>query len=73
MEKLRTLFEPMVFGVCEYLGERFRIPSYHIRMFFIYATFLTFGSPIFIYLGLAFILNLKEYIRSSRRSSIWDL
>ncbi len=73
MQKVRSIFEPMVFGVCEYLGEKLRIPSYHIRLFFIYATFLAFASPVFIYLAIAFILSIRSLARSRRRSSIWDL
>ncbi len=73
MQKIRSIFEPMVFGVCEYLGEKMHIPSYRIRLFFIYTSFLTFGSPVFIYLGMAFILNIRAYMNRCKRSSIWDL
>ena len=39
------------------------------RLFFIYASFLTFGSPVIIYLALAFIMNIRRHLR--RRSSVW--
>ncbi len=72
MKAIRGFIEPRVFGVCSFFGDFFGIPSYHIRLFFVYASFVTLGSPILIYLGLAFLLNLHKYMKS-RRSSVWDL
>lgn len=72
MIQLRKFFESSLFGVCQYIGERFGIRSSVIRMYFIYTTFLTFGSPIIIYLVLAFWINLKQYL-IAQRPSIWDL
>ncbi|GIV32562.1 MAG: hypothetical protein KatS3mg031_0097 [Chitinophagales bacterium] len=71
MDKLRNIIEPRFFGVCAYLGEKFNIPSSQIRLFFIYSSFVTAGSPIIIYLCLAFVIKLKDYIRG-RRSPLWD-
>jgi hypothetical protein len=31
---------------------------------------LTFGSPVIIYLALAFVMNMRRHLR--RRSTIWD-
>jgi len=72
IERIKTLFEYFAFGVCEWLADRMRIKSAHIRKFFIYASFLTVGSPLIIYLGLAFILNLRRMVRNGR-GSVWDL
>ncbi|GAB1448991.1 MAG: PspC family transcriptional regulator [Bacteroidetes bacterium] len=72
MDKIKYTVEKNVFGVCTYLGEKFRISSSRIRLYFIYTSFITFGSPIIIYLIVAFWLNLKKYIRNSQRI-IWDL
>lgn len=56
------------FGVCTYLGEKFNIATSRIRLYFIYLSFLTMGSPVIIYFFLAFWMNLKQYIFSSKRN-----
>ena len=61
MERIQRFFENQAFGVCTKLGEKLNISTSSIRLFFIYASFLTFGSPIIIYFGLAQI----EWIRES--------
>jgi len=43
-------------------------------LFFIYVSFLTFGSPLIIYLAMAFILEHKEFFKfKKRRKTVWDL
>ncbi len=71
MEKVKYFIEQYAFGVCSYLGDKFGIASSRIRLYFIYTSFITMGSPIIIYLIIAFWINLKKYIR--QRFSIWDL
>lgn len=71
-DNIRALLETNAFGVCSSLGDKLGISSSKIRLFFVYISFLTFGSPIFIYMGLAFIMNLGRYIRKKRRNPIWD-
>jgi phage shock protein C len=71
MERLIALFEHRVFGVCSFWGDFWGISSGKIRLFFVYASFLTKGSPIIIYMIMAFTLNLRKYWRL-RRSRIWD-
>jgi len=71
IEKLRSYIEPQVFGVCSYLGEKLFIPSGKIRLFFIYATFVAAGSPVIIYLVLAFLIKLKDYVKG-KRNTVWD-
>ncbi len=61
--KIKHIIEVGVFGVCSYLGEKMGIASSRIRLFFIYVTFLTLGSPVIIYMSLAFLINLKNYMR----------
>jgi phage shock protein C len=39
-----------------------------VRMYFIYTSFLTFGSPILLYLILAFWIQIKDHLRSKRHS-----
>lgn len=71
MKRISRFFENHAFGVCTALGEKLGIASSSIRLFFIYASFLTLGSPVIVYLGLAFILNIRKHLRRSN-SSIWD-
>lgn len=73
MEKIKYFFEKHAFGVCSYLGERFNISSSRIRLYFIYTSFITMGSPVIIYLVMAFWLNMKKYIALGKRNTIWDL
>ena len=70
VQRIQTFFEKYAFGVCTTLGEKLGIATSSIRLFFIYASFLTFGSPIIIYLSLAFMLNMRSHLR--KRSTIWD-
>lgn len=71
VKRIQLFFEDHAFGVCNYLGDKLGIASSSIRLFFIYTSFLTLGSPVVLYLGLAFVLNMRAHLR--RRSSIWDL
>jgi hypothetical protein len=54
------------------MGEWMGIRSSDIRKYFIYTSFLTIGSPIIIYLVMAFWMNVKKLIRQ-RRGGVWDL
>ncbi|MFN8165830.1 MAG: PspC family transcriptional regulator [Bacteroidia bacterium] len=72
MEVTRTFFEKQAFGVCTWLGEKLDMKSSVIRLFFIYASCLTIGSPLIIYMTIAFWLKMKNYVRD-RRTSVWDL
>jgi phage shock protein PspC (stress-responsive transcriptional regulator) len=70
MNKLRHLIEWKAFGVCSALGERLGIASSRIRMWFIYISFLTMGSPLIIYMIMAFWLNIKKYIFFAKRNPL---
>jgi len=72
METIKDFFERQAFGVCTAIGERLQMRSSVIRLFFIYTSFLTIGSPIIIYMILAFWIKMKSYVKS-RRTSVWDL
>ncbi|MEO5570936.1 MAG: PspC family transcriptional regulator [Bacteroidia bacterium] len=72
IEKIKTFFERQAFGVCEWLGEKLKIKSANIRLFFIYTSCLTIGSPLIIYLIMVFVLNLRKMVKS-RRGSVWDM
>jgi phage shock protein PspC (stress-responsive transcriptional regulator) len=73
VKKILHYFEKKAFGVCAWWGEKLQLKSSRIRMFFIYISFLTFGSPIFIYLVMAFILEHKNYFKLVKRKSVWDI
>ncbi len=70
MKKIQFFIENQAFGVCTELGFKLGIPTSSIRLYFIYASFLTFGSPILIYLGLAFLMNFKQHVRR-RKNRVW--
>lgn len=72
IESIRSIVEKQVFGVCTWLGDKLGISTTVIRLFFIYATFLTVASPLIVYLILAFWLKMKNYL-FNRRSSVWEL
>jgi phage shock protein PspC (stress-responsive transcriptional regulator) len=72
MDKVRDFLELHAFGVCTALGERFGIATTRIRMWFIYISFLTIGSPVIIYMILAFIRNIKNYVLAARRNPLKD-
>lgn len=70
--KIQTYFERQAFGVCEWLGEKLDMEIAQIRLFFIYLSFLTLGSPLVVYLIMAFLLKHKHYFKR-RPSTVWDL
>jgi phage shock protein PspC (stress-responsive transcriptional regulator) len=70
-EKFRTYIETNVFGVCTYLGDKFGIATSKIRLYFIYLSFFTFGSPVIIYFFIAFWMNVKQYIIFGKRNPLW--
>jgi phage shock protein C len=70
MAKLQGFLENYAFGVCTRLGEKLGIATSSIRLFFIYLSFLTFGSPVIIYLALAFVMNFRKHLRR-RNNSVW--
>jgi phage shock protein C len=69
--QLQEIIEKQAFGVCEWLGEKWGIQSSRIRLYFIYVSFLTFGSPLIIYFVLLFWIEQKSFFRS-KRPTFWD-
>jgi len=63
IHKLRSTIETYSFGVCSYIAAKIGLHSSRVRLYFIYLSFITMGSPIVLYLILAFWLNIKKYIR----------
>jgi phage shock protein PspC (stress-responsive transcriptional regulator) len=70
MNKLRAFLEIRAFGVCTAVGEKLGIASSRIRMWFIYVSFITMGSPLIVYMVLAFWLNIKKYIYIAKRNPL---
>ena len=70
MKNLKQFIEWQAFGVCSAIGDKLGIATSRIRMWFIYISFLTMGSPVIIYMIMAFWLNMKKYILSARRNPI---
>jgi len=70
MERIQHFFENQAFGVCTKLGEKLNLSTSSIRLFFIYASFLTFGSPLIVYLGLAYVINFRKHLRR-RKNPVW--
>lgn len=73
MNKLRYFVEQQAFGVCTRIGEKINISASSIRLYFIYTSFLTFGSPVIVYFILAFWLELKKHVRRNAHPTIWEL
>jgi phage shock protein PspC (stress-responsive transcriptional regulator) len=69
-DKIQHFFEHQAFGVCTHIGEKIGVATSSIRLFFIYTSFITFGSPLIIYLSLAFIMNMRKHLR--KRKPVWD-
>lgn len=72
IQYFRQFFEKQVFGVCQWWGEKLSIKSSRIRMFFIYASFIAMGSPLIMYLIMAFVLENKNHFKGIRRKRVWD-
>ena len=70
MNRLKNFIEWQAFGVCAAIGDRLGIATSRIRMWFMYISFLTLGSPLIIYMVIAFWMNMKLYILAARRNPI---
>ncbi len=70
MNRFRQFIEWQVFGVCTAIGSKMGIATSRIRTWFIYISFLTMGSPLIIYMIMAFWLNIKNYILSAKRNPL---
>lgn len=70
MEAVRSFIEWQVFGVCTRIGAYLNISTVTIRKYFIYTSCLTFGSPVILYLFIAFWMNIRQYILNARRNPL---
>lgn len=72
MEKLKLYFQDSAFGVCSRLGEKLNFPIDSIRLFFIYASFVTLGSPVIIYVTLAMMMKVRKFLRRMNNPVLFD-
>ena len=70
MNQFRNFIEWHLFGVCTAIGDKMGIATTQIRKWFMYTSLLTMGSPIIIYMVLAFWMNIKRYILNARRNPL---
>ncbi|TCJ12032.1 PspC domain-containing protein [Flaviaesturariibacter flavus] len=73
MNRFKDFIEWQAFGVCTAIGDRMGIATSRIRMWFIYVSLLSLGSPVIVYMVLAFWMNMKRYIFAARRNPWWNL
>ena len=75
IQKTVFFFEMRSFGVCTWWARKLGIQSAKVRNGFIFASFVGLGSPLLIYLAMAWILENKHYfkLQRKRRSTIWEL
>lgn len=50
----QSILERQLFGVCTWIADKMGLPKRNVRLSFIYLSFLTFGSPVFVYLVIHF-------------------
>ena len=72
IQNLLHFFEKHGFFVASILADRLGMRTSNVRLFFIYISFVTVGLGFGFYLTLAFLLKLKDMIKT-KRSSVFDL
>lgn len=72
MNKLKRFFEERAFGVCTKLGDKFNFPIDSIRLFFIYSSFITMGSPVIFYVSMAMMMKIRKYLRKMNNPVLFD-
>lgn len=73
--KINFFFELRSFGVITWWARKFGMDAAKIRLGFIYASFVTLGSPLLIYLPMAWMLENKHLFKFQKRksASIWEI
>jgi phage shock protein PspC (stress-responsive transcriptional regulator) len=72
IKSIRLFFEKHGFHVSSRLADRLGMRAAHVRLFFIYISFVTVGLWFGVYLTIAFWLRLKDMLYT-KRSSVFDL
>lgn len=74
IQKISLFFELRSFGVSTWFARKLRIDVSRVRLFFIYFAFIGLGSPVLLYLIMAWILEHKHIFKLQRkRKTIWEL
>ena len=75
VQKIIFFFEMRSFGVCTWWASKLGINSFKVRLGFIYSSFIALGSPLLLYLIMAWVLEHKHYFKLQRKSrnNIWEL
>ena len=74
IQKIAFFFELRSFGVSTWFANKFGVKVSKVRLFFIYVSFIGLGSPLILYLVMAFILEHKHIFKfQKRQKSIWEL
>lgn len=74
IQKIAFFFEMRSFGVSTWIARKLRIDVSRVRLFFIYFTFIGLGSPILVYLLMAWVLEHKHVFKFQRkRKTIWEI
>jgi phage shock protein PspC (stress-responsive transcriptional regulator) len=60
---IKPIVEKYSFGVCSYLAQKWGLNESKVMMYFIYSSFVSFGSPVILYLAAAFWLNIRKYLK----------
>ncbi len=72
IHNLLHFFEKHGFFVASRLADKLGMRATNVRLFFIYISFITVGIGFGFYLTLAFVLKLKDMIKT-KRTSVFDL
>ncbi|MDE1193438.1 MAG: PspC family transcriptional regulator [Arachidicoccus sp.] len=70
MNKLKSFIEWRAFGVCAAIGDKLGVAGSRIRLWFIYISFITMGSPLIVYMVLLFWMNIKRYVFFAKRNPL---
>ena len=72
INSVKNFFEKQFFGVSAWWGSRLGIKPSYVRLFFIYLSFINFGTPL-VYLSMVFILRVRNHFKYRKRPSVFDL
>jgi phage shock protein PspC (stress-responsive transcriptional regulator) len=73
--KVLFYFELKSFGVCQWWARKLGIQIHKVRLGFIYFAFIGLGSPVLLYLIMAWLLEHKHYFKflGGQKRSIWEI
>lgn len=69
---IRHFLEKRGFYVSSRFADRLGIRAKNVRLFFIYLSFATLGIGFALYITMAFLLRLKDFVYT-KRTSVFDL